>query len=1025
MQTMSPGIMGNLIRLVEEKIVSESVAIEEWESRSGWHHKVGEYTYDDMPRQLMKIGDRWNAGYDVTRWFNASVTVPDSMEDKKLYLFLNFGGEAMVRINGKIAGATSNGERSWKDRDLIFVENQKGGNVLDIELEATVDCGVFCNEAMKGAKYTKYTISDARLAAINEDTEKYWFDVKSAYDSLEFITDKVIYERVFRAIDESLHVLDFDFDDETFYKSVPKADELLMKMLGEIPDSKQGEICMIGHSHLDIAWLWTTRELVRKTARTFSNNIALMKQYPDFKFTQSQAIVYNYMKKYYPDIFAQVKELVKTGRWEIVGNTWVEADTNLASGESLVRQLLYGREFFMKEFGISSDVYWLPDCFGFTWAMPQIIKRSGMKYFYTAKLYYNAYNKFPYSVFNWKSHSGDEIIACVQQEAYQSEYNAAYLNNIWTRSNQIDVTSKTIGCFGYGDGGGGCTRGQIERAKRFEAIPGMPKAKNRFVREFFDGMDDCKENIPTFNDELFYENHRGTFTSQAFIKKNNRRGEFMFRNAEFTNVLANSLLGEEYPAEKMEEGWKLLLTNQFHDILPGTSIHEAMEMTREEYKEMNELGNELLGAAVEKLNKNIGISADGVIVWNMNSMPVTGTVTVELPFEGGVADLEGNELRCVREGNTVTFIASDVPPMGYKVYKACAIKEFYSVKAEKNLLENSKLRVELDDNGLITRIYDKVNDREVLEDKGNLLTISQDKPIWESAWNLELNYQKKMWKLEKADSIEVKEASQVKGVIRVVHSFNKSTITQDIILSADADYIDFDTTVDWYETEKILKAQFPVTVNNTYATYEIAHGSINRPNHWNYATDLVRYEVCGHKWADLSEGDYGVSLINDCKYGYDIKDNLMRITLMRAPNCPDPVGDKGVSSFVYRLYPHKGTWSQADTVKYAFELNQPMKAFAVSEQNGKLESEKSFVTVSNENIIIDAVKPAQDGNGIIIRMYESARTHSKVNVKFDFGKVNKVIETNLMEVDETEIPTENNEFSFNITPHQVRTFRIL
>ena len=364
----------------------------------------------------------------------------------------------------------------------------------------------------------------------------------------------MIYDRVFKAIDESLHALDFDFDDEIFYKSVPVANTLFDKMMSEIPDAKQGELCMIGHSHLDVAWLWTTRELVRKTARTFSNNIALMKKYPDFKFTQSQAIVYDYMKKYYPDIFAEVKEMVKAGKWEIVGNTWVEADTNLASGESLVRQLLYGREFFMKEFGVSSEAYWLPDCFGFTWAMPQIIKRSGMKYFYTAKLYFNATNKFPYSVFNWKSHSGDEIIACVQQQCYEGEYDAAYIKDVWERSNQKDITSKAIGAFGYGDGGGGCTYSQIERSKRYDKIPGMPKAKNRFVGEFFDGMESFKEELPIFNDEMYYENHRGTFTSQAFIKKNNRRGEFMFRNAEFVNVLSNALFGAQYPSEKMEEG---------------------------------------------------------------------------------------------------------------------------------------------------------------------------------------------------------------------------------------------------------------------------------------------------------------------------------------------------------------------------------------------------------------------------------------------------------------------------------------
>ena len=364
--------------------------------------------------------------------------------------------------------------------------------------------------------------------------------------------------------------------------------------------------------------------------------------------------------------------------------------------------------------------------------------------------------------------------------------------------------------------------------------------------------------------------------------------------------------------------------------------------------------------------------------------------------------------------------------MGFRVYKIeKGENTFDKVTATATLLENAKLKVVLDENAELASVYDKINDREVLTDKGNALTIFQDKPIHESAWNLELNYQKKRWDLKKADKIEVVCADEVKGVVRVTRSFNKSTITQDIILYADADYIDFDTKVDWYETEKVLKAAFPVSVINTHATYEIAHGSIDRPTHWNYSTDLVRFEVCGHKWADLSEGDYGVSIINDCKYGYDIKDSLMRITLMRAPICPDPVGDKGVSTFVYRLYPHAGNWSQADTVKYAFELNQPLKGFSTAAQNGTLGTEKSFIEVSRRNIAVDAVKPAQDGNGIILRMYEAGKSRGKVNVKFNLAEVKKVIECNLMEVDETELEFANNEFEFDITPNQVRTFRVI
>ena len=468
------------------------------------------------------------------------------------------------------------------------------------------------------------------------------------------------------------------------------------------------------------------------------------------------------------------------------------------------------------------------------------------------------------------------------------------------------------------------------------------------------------------------------------------------------------------------------MTNQFHDILPGTSIHEAMEMTREEYKQMNELGNGLLGAAVEKINANINVTTDGVVVWNMNSMPISGTVEVELPYENMfIKDCDGNICKCFTDGKKVRFIANDVPPMGFAIYKAeKGTRSSEKVTATKRLLENSMLRVELDENGIIDSIYDKTNDRQVLAGKGNALTVFQDKPIHESAWNLELDYQKKYWKLDTADSIEVIESNEVRGVVRIVRSFNKSRITQDIILLADADYIDFDTRADWYETEKVLKAAFPVSVTNTHASYEIAHGSIDRPTHWNYGTDLVRFEVCGHKWADLSEGDYGVSIINDCKYGYDIKDNLMRISLMRAPICPDPVGDKGVNTFVYRLYPHAGSWSQADTVKYAFQLNQPLCGFAAVSQKGTLDS-GSFITVNKENMIIDAVKPAQDGNGIILRMYESEKRRGKVSVRLNFGSVKRVVECNLMETDELELETKDNSFEFFVTPHQVRTFRII
>ena len=1027
MHTLNPRVLHNQIKQIEPYAVTDRLVIGRWRSYTGMHVSPNNIVLDDKPPVTLGLGDRWNVGYDETRYFEAEITVPSNFEGKKVYLSIDFGGEALVRINGEIVGAVSSRENSgWVHRtEILFKDGVKTGEKLNIQIEGTVDCAGFCNNAMAGEKYMEYRMKKAELIAVDKLTESYWFDISTAWDAYENCEDQYVKSRLFNAMDDSVHQLDFDFGGEAFIASVPKAVNVLWDEIEKIEYSTPGEVIMAGHSHLDVAWLWTVREITRKTARTFANNLALMDNYPDFKFTQSQAVLYDFMKKHYPDIFERVKEKVKNGQWEIVGNAWVEADTNIASGEALVRQLLYGREFFMKEFGVSSDIYWLPDCFGFTWALPQIIKRSGMKYFMTSKLFYNDTNEFPHSVFRWRSHSGDEILAYLCKQPYQSEYNAEYVTSLRKNNRQNSIVDVSCGMFGYGDGGGGCTYKQVETGKRIEKLPGMPKTTNGKVADFFKAIDGDFDKLPVYDGELYYENHRGTFTSQAFIKENNRRGEFMMRNAEILNVFG----GKEYPAEKMEEAWKILLINQFHDILPGTSIHEAMENTREEYAQLRQLGGELVRMGKDGILNKVSVKDDSVLVWNMLTWQTKGIVKAEIPYMAkGIKNSDGKLLTSkVYEENGkyyIEFLADPVPAFGYGVFTLCdETAEVENVKVTKNTIENKYLKVVLDDNGLIDEVTDKTTGRQILTGKGNLMTISHDKPIHESAWNMEFDYQMKFWELRDAESVEVVEASPLRGAVRVVRKFHESTITQDIILEKDKPTLDFDTTVDWHEREKVLKAEFPVDIRNRNASCEIAHGAAEYPTHYNTCYDQAKFEFCAHKWADLSEGGYGASIINDCKYGYNVHDNMMKITLLRGPICPDPMGDLGMHHFRYSFYPHAGTWRDADTVRLGFEENVRLEGEFIGGTGGN-DVGHTYAKLEGESVILDAVKPAQDGRGYIVRMYESETRHCTVKASFEL-EYSKVIECNLMECDEQEIDCENGEFTFKMKPHEVKTFRLV
>lgn len=993
MRTPKKGVLLDMLRQAKTLINRETLDIPAWDVCTGVHLGGGKNEcHDDW--QTKGLGDTWTGYYDDTFWFRSAVTVPAHFADSRVYLNVDFGGELVLRINGQLVGSfSSTMNDGWVHRDVFPLFSLKAGETLELELSGGINTAGFCDHYMAGRRSITYTMAVARLVLVDEPTQKFCTLAQTAFETMKQVDDAAITGRLYGALDEAMHMLDFDFTPERFYATVPAALDYLTAEIARIPNAPQGEVIMAGHSHIDVAWLWTVREVERKAERTFSNTLMLMDYDPNYRFTQSQAVLYDMIKKNNPDLYERIREKVKSGQWEVVGNAWVEADTNIASGESLIRQLLYGREFFRKEFGVDSDIYWLPDCFGFTWALPQIIARSGMKYFVTTKLASNDTNEFPHSLFRWRSHSGHEVLSYFQKTHYQGDYIPQYVKTTWDWNAQRQIVDTTLGMYGYGDGGSGGTTAMIDSGYAVRQMPGLPKSQMGRVDAFFPKIEGHYDELPVYNDELYYENHRGTFTSQAFVKKNNRRGEFLLRNAELATVLA----GVDYDKEELERVWKLLLINQFHDIMPGTSIPQVYENCRKEYAQMHRAGEALLAKAVEALNAQIPAPKDSYVVWNFDGHSQSG-VTAE------------------------GFYADSVPAFGYKCFPVDALPEVTPVQAAANCLVNEFLQVELDENGEMTRLYDKKNHREVLDGIGNRLIIFQDKAIHETAWNLEANYQKKAWPLTAAESIRII-PDKTRGIIEVIRKFNLSTITQRIILNPEADYIDFETEVDWQETLKMLKVAFPVTVIAREATYEIAHGTNTRPTHSNTVFDGAKFEVCGHKFADLSEGLYGVSLINDCKYGYDIHDNVMRLTLLRSPTCPDQTADKGYHSFTYRLYPHGGSWQQSNLLRYAFGLNNPLRVYRLPANGQTGETEKQLIHISRKGVVLDALKPAQDADGIILRVYEALSSRGKVEITLPMP-VHSVTECNLMEVDETQLAHTGSSFTFDIKPNEVRSFRI-
>jgi len=811
----------------------------------------------------------------------------------------------------------------------------------------------------------------------------------------------------------------------------------------------EGIIYLTGHAHIDLSWLWPRGETIHRICPlTFSSVLKLMRKYPFFRFCQSSAQIYEWMEKYYPDIFEEIKKNVKDGRWEIVGGSWSEHNATIPCGESLVRQYLFGKRYFMEKFGVDVKVAWLPDSFGFCWSLPQILKKCGIDYFLTFKLKWQIERMdppipFPYYLFWWQSPDGSKILAYHTVGSYNERIDRRYADVILLAQlaelKKIHQVDQLLVLFGHGDHGGGPTEKMIMKALELKDREKRVRVLFSGVKEYFDKIRSVAgEKIPIVNDELYVKTHRGTLTTEAMMKLENRRCEVLLLSAERFLCIAKRYK-YAYPKEKLKECWKKLLFNQVHDNLDGTSIETVYQDAATDYRDIKRTIHEI--RCLEAISKHIDTSGSGVkAIVVFNPLSWRRKSIIEIPID----ELFGENLLILdNNGNIVPhqyvtdeeikkiIFEADVPAIGYKVYQVAYSSKEQSfktdLKADEETIENSYFKVQIHPElNYAVNIFDKENNRWIFNTSsgGNILEIYEDRPPnapdGEPAWNIYLGNRSEPRTVRAC----LVEKGPVRAKIRIEKEFGNSKFAQDIILYRGSNLVEFGLHVDWHEHYRFAKVAFPLNLSSYWATYEIPYGVIQRFDHslraappksidlpprgWELS-DTAKWEVSAQRWVDVSENDYGISLLNDCKYGFSFEKNTLRMSLLRGPRrgyrfTPESWADQsdepriGIHHIRYAIYPHKGDWRVAETVRRGYEFNYPLYYVIEPPHNGELPMEHSFIEASPSNIIITAVKEAEDSDDMVIRLYEAHGLDTVATIRFDKAP-SKILQTDLLEWD--------------------------
>lgn len=805
-----------------------------------------------------------------------------------------------------------------------------------------------------------------------------------------------------------------------FYASLEAASAYLAEHYYGALGHSRNRVACIGHTHIDVAWLWNLEQTRQKVERSFATVLALMDEYPEYRFMSSQPQLFAYLKETSPDLYARVKKKIDEGRWEVDGGMWLEADTNLTSGESLVRQLYFGQKFFLDEFGRACTTVWLPDVFGYSGQLPQIMRGSGIERFVTAKIGWNDTDRFPYDAFLWEGIDGSPVFACLLSTCYTDPRTGVYdttytsyceaisprnLLGTWHRFAQKDYTDTVLMSYGYGDGGGGPTREMLETRRRLaNGVPGIPAAD---IVPLHDALDTIERNFrrnaeelrrtPIWRGELYFEFHRGTLTSVPRVKKHNRMAEIALGNAEGYSAMATLLTGRAYPKQILDDNWRVALLNQFHDILPGSSIEDVYRESDRQYAALFDALHGVTAGALGEIAGNVG--ADGqTVVFNNTPFTANGAVTAE----------------------GKTRIVQAIPAHGYRAVTfgttACG------VMVGERRLTNALYDLCFAEDGSIVSLRDLVSGREIVAPGGRLnrLAVFEDLPYEYDNWEMTPYHRQKEWNFDGAATFTPLDDGDRRG-FEIVRRYGQSQVTQRVWLWGEGiPRIDFETSVVWRERGQLLKAVFPFDLLCDTARYEIQFGHVERGTHPNTSWDSARFESVAHKWVDMSEGNYGVALLNDGKYGFGTDGATLTVTLAKCGGFPYPGASDEIPDFTYSLLPHAGG-ALTDVIREAYVLNNPMTALPGG--TGSLPSAFSLVTSDDDGVVVETVKRAEEGDGTVFRLYEAVKGHHTVRLRFGVP-VREAWLVNLMEQDPTPVPVTDGTVTLSVKPFEILTLQV-
>jgi alpha-mannosidase len=985
------------------------------------------------------FGPSWS-----THWVKAEITIPEDFEGEEVYLIWDCGCEAMIWENGEPQQGLCGGTDDNRRAEYLLAKGAKAGQKYNFMLE--VSCtGMFGNPGAKGflcppTADKKFTLVQCEIVAIDNEVKDLLFDLQVITDMAKLLPAQS--NRAWQATETARKMTNTIFvGDRTSYK---KAKEIANEFLKLKNGQSQHTIYASGHCHIDTAWLWTYSETRRKCARSWSTQIRYMAEYPEYKFVASQAQQFAWMKENYPGLFKRMQDKAKDGKFVPTGGTWVEMDCNIPSGESLVRQFLLGQKFFEKEFGHKCTEFWLPDTFGYSAQLPQIIKGSGMEFFLTQKLSWNLFNKMPSNTFYWQGLDGTSVLTHFPPaDTYCSEANVKEILYTVENFKNKDKSNETVLLYGRGDGGGGPRPDMLERLTRFRDLDGMPKVEMSTPFEYFKKVKSTADDIPTWVGELYFELHQGTYTTQAKNKLYNRKNEFLLRGVEILATIANLEKHAEYPAKELDYLWKQLLLNQFHDVIPGSSIGAVYVDSNEHYAEMKEKGEALLKQTLHTLTTEASLTeaAQKLMVSHANAVAVINTLAwarqevVELP------ESLGKHAKQMSRNNKPLGVVSALP-VGVKVEKideSHVAPVTFTVQNDKSgnkllVLENSELRAQFKVDGTLVSLVHKATGRESIElsqsnHGANHFVLFEDMPFFWDAWDVFVYHTEKRHEVV-AEGQDFNIVEQ--GPLRVGVEFNyklgeHSQMKQYVTLDAVSSRLEFNCSVEWHENRKFLKVEFPLAVHNDFATYSSQFGHIRRPTHRNTSWDLAKFEVCGHHWADLSEYGFGVALLNDCKYGYTTENNVMRLSLLRSPKLPDETADMGHHYFKFALMPHEGDIFQANLVQHGYNFNEPLIVMSAANKDVR---DISYFNVDKNNLVLETIKlpESHSANEVIVRVWESfgGRGTATLNTCFAFDRV---AECNLLEEDVASdksnvVSFDAKTVTFKFKPFQVLTFKL-